>query len=94
MAVITRFLVERNDKIITDSEGNPLMFTEKAQADAYDRKLDAIETLAEMMSSLELDAVDNDISYQLAERLVERAEEIQVAIKPVIADNKKFSKTD
>ncbi len=92
MAVVTRYLIERNEQLITDQEGNYLMYADKAQADAIDRKLDAIETLAEMMSGLGLKGVDYDIGYQLAEGLVERVEEVQDAIKPVIADNKKRSR--
>ena len=94
MAVVTRYLVERNGQLITDHEGNCLMFAEKAEADAIDRKLDAIETLAEMMSGLGLKEVDYDIAYKLAEGLAERVEDIQDAIKPVITDNKKRGKPE
>jgi len=89
MAVVTRYLIERNGELITDPEGNHLMFVDKAQADAVDRKLDAIETLAVMMSEQGIDGIDYDLAFKLAEGLVERAEDIQNAIKPVIADNRK-----
>jgi len=89
MATVTRFLIERNGELVTDQEGKYLMYADKAQADAVDRKLNAIEILAEMMSSRELKGVDYDTAYKLAEGLVERAEEVQDAVKPVIADNKK-----
>ena len=92
MATVTRFLIERNGELVTDQEGKYLMYADKAQADAVDRKLNAIEILAEMMSSRELKGVDYDTAYKLAEGLVERAEEVQDAVKPVIADNKKRSK--
>lgn len=94
MAVVTRYLIERNGQLITDPEGNYLMHVDKAQADAIDRKLDAIETLAVMMSEQGLKGVDYDVGYKLAEGLVERVEEVQNAIKPVIVDNKKRSKTE
>ena len=94
MAVVTRFLIERNGQLITDQEGNHLMYADKAQADAIDRKLDAIETLAEIMNSQGIATVDYDLAYKLAEGLVERAEELQDVIKPVIADNKKRVKSE
>ena len=90
MAVVTRYLIERNGELITDSEGNYLMHVDKAQADAIDRKLDAIETLAVMMSEQEIKGIDYDVGFKLAEALVDRAEEVQNAIKPVIADNKRL----
>jgi len=92
MAVVTRYLIERNGKLVTDSEGNYLMHVDKAEADAVDRKLEAVETLADMLSAQGLKGVDYDLGYQLAEGLVERAEDIQAVLKPVIADNKKRAK--
>ena len=92
MAVVTRYLIERNGQPATDPEGNILMYADKAEADAVDRKLNATDVLAEIMSGLELKGVDYDVAYKLAESLVERSEEVQDAIKPVIADNKKRSK--
>lgn len=92
MAVVTRYLIERNGELTTDQEGNFLMYADKAEADAVDRKLNAVDLLAEMMSGVELKGVDYDVAYKLAEGLVERVEEIQEAIKPVIADNKKRAK--
>ena len=91
MAVVTRFLIERNGTLATDSEGNPLMYADKAEADAVDRRLDAIDAIAEIMSSNESNKLDYDAAYALAESLVERAEDVQAAIKPVIADNKKLA---
>ena len=73
MAVVTRYLIERNGELITDSEGNYLMHVDKAQADAIDRKLDAIETLAVMMSEQEIKGIDYDVGFKLAEALVDRA---------------------
>ena len=94
MAVVTRYLIERNGELITDDEGKYLMCANKAEADAIDRKLDAIDLLAEMMSSQGLKGVDYDTAYKLAEGLVEQAEAVQDAIKPVIADNKKLAKVE
>jgi dsDNA-binding SOS-regulon protein len=93
MAVVTRYLIERNGQLVTDQEGNYLMHVDKAEADAIDRKLDAIEMLAVIMSEQGIDGVDYDVGYKLAEGLVERVEEIQEAIRPVIADNKKRQKS-
>ncbi len=90
MAVVTRYLIERNGELITDAEGNHLMYVDKAQADAIDRKLDAIEALAVMMSEQGIEGIDYDLGFKLAEGLVERVEDVQDAIKPVIADNKKL----
>ncbi len=92
MAVVTRYLIERNGQLVTDQEGNYLMHVDKAEADAIDRKLDAIEALAVIMSEQGVKGVDYDVGYKLAEGLVDHAEEVQGAIRPVIADNKKRSK--
>jgi len=94
MAVVTRYLIERNGQPATDQEGNLLMYADKSEADAVDRKLNAIDLLAEIMSGMELKGVDYDVAYKLSEGLVDRVEDIQEAIKPVIADNKKRAKSD
>jgi dsDNA-binding SOS-regulon protein len=93
MPVVARYLVERNGQLVTDQEGEYLMYADKAQADAHDRKLDAIESLAEMMTRQEVKGIEYDLAYQLAEKLVDQVEEIQNIIKPVIADNKKRPKS-
>jgi dsDNA-binding SOS-regulon protein len=94
MAVVTRFIIERKGQLIKDPEGNLLMYVDKAEADAIDRKLDATETLAEIMSNKDSTEIDYDLAYRLAEALVEQAETVQEAIRPVIADNKKRSKKE
>lgn len=92
MPAVTRFLIERDGQLVKDKQGSYLMFVEKAEADAVDRRLNAIELLAELMAELKLKGIEYDQAYQLAEGLVDQAEQVQEAIKPVVADNKKRQK--
>lgn len=89
MAVLTKYLVERKSQYMKDKDGNIQMFSDKALADAFDRKLDAIELIAEMMVKTGIKAIDYDAAFELSEALLENAEKIQNILKPVIIDIKK-----